>query len=616
MNFMNKHLFFLENKWIVGTLILLFLYLSPLFIYGQNLNILVFDNLDSNVAWFKVLADSGMIFASNNAIVPNIMGGLSRSAYGSEFDVLLWFYYFFTPFTAYVLNEVVMHIVAYISMYIFLDKYLFIYEDKEKRKIYSSIGALYFSVLPFWPSAGLSVPLMPLVTYSLLKIKAHKDTWKDWILLVLLPLYSSFILVYFFYIALVGIYLIRQSLIQKSVNKHMLLAIILMIIVFLLKEYRLVIQMFFEQEFISNRTEYTFLVNESLISSYRYALLDLLDGVPHARGIHRDLLLPGAFFAMALSVMNRKLTILETIVFLVLIGLTYYFGLWQIIFRQLYTIPMLLIITLIFIAWKKYILAYLLFAQIIISLWLGFSFYEGWNAVFDYFPGLRMFNFSRFFFVSSMLWAMIAAVIIQIIYQKIQFRKMTIIIFTLFFMYVAQMASFFNTNVIPNHLPYNKYYAEKQFYEIEKYIAKSKKEYKIICFGFEPSIAQYNGFHTLGGYMVNYPLDYKHKFRKIISQYLDKDEVTRGMFDGWGSKLYMFDNNVVFTYTNIFVIKALSIYNYSNLNFDSKQIAKMGGQYIFSSHVIETPEKYNIKFLKTFSDDNSLWELSIYEVLK
>lgn len=61
------------------------LFISPLFILGENAHIRVHDNLDSNIAWYKVLKESGETFGDINAKIPQVIGGqLSRNAYGSE----------------------------------------------------------------------------------------------------------------------------------------------------------------------------------------------------------------------------------------------------------------------------------------------------------------------------------------------------------------------------------------------------------------------------------------------------------------------------------------------------------------------------------------------------
>ena len=101
------------------------MYLSPLFAYTGVFYVPAFDNLDSNVVWYKILAESGMIFSDNNDIVPNMMHGIPRSSYPGEFNVLVWLYYFFEPETAFIINELNIHFVAFISMYIFLNNCIF-----------------------------------------------------------------------------------------------------------------------------------------------------------------------------------------------------------------------------------------------------------------------------------------------------------------------------------------------------------------------------------------------------------------------------------------------------------------------------------------------------------
>ena len=138
-----------------------------------------------------------MIFADNNAIIPNMMSGLPRSSYFGEFDILLWLYYFFEPKTAFIINEVLIHLVAFFSMYIFLKKYI-VKEKHYYQNIPIFVGSLYFALLPYWSGAGLTIAIAPLVTYSLLNIKNYQSSKWDWILLIFLPLYTSFVFFYMF----------------------------------------------------------------------------------------------------------------------------------------------------------------------------------------------------------------------------------------------------------------------------------------------------------------------------------------------------------------------------------------------------------------------------------
>ncbi|WP_292661661.1 DUF6044 family protein, partial [Nitratifractor sp.] len=204
MSFNSIHKFLVNDKlWAFLSFILLGWYLSPLFMH--TFYVPIFDNLDSNVVWYKILAHSGKIFAPNNSMIPNMMHGLPRFTYGGELNLVLWLYHFFSPKTAYIINEFLIHIIAFFSMYLFLKKYIV-----PPSEIYGNVpvfvGSLYFALLPYWSGAGAGIALLPLVTYALLNIKNNSSGIWEWILLVFLPLYSSLVIIYFFYIVMAGLY--------------------------------------------------------------------------------------------------------------------------------------------------------------------------------------------------------------------------------------------------------------------------------------------------------------------------------------------------------------------------------------------------------------------------
>ncbi|MGZ4160739.1 MAG: DUF6044 family protein, partial [Neobacillus sp.] len=79
-----------EKKHLFLASFLLIIYVSPLFILGENAHIRVHDNLDSNIAWYKVLKNSGQLFGAPNAVIPQIINGLPRNAFGTEFSGIQW----------------------------------------------------------------------------------------------------------------------------------------------------------------------------------------------------------------------------------------------------------------------------------------------------------------------------------------------------------------------------------------------------------------------------------------------------------------------------------------------------------------------------------------------
>ncbi|UQX56764.1 DUF6044 family protein [Cytobacillus pseudoceanisediminis] len=157
----------------------------------------VHDNLDSNLAWYKVLAESGQLRGPIDAVIPQVMNGnLSRNAFGSEFTLIVWLYALFPPMIAYALSQTITRVFAFIGMYLLLKKHFL----KEEKWAPITIGtALAFAFTPFWPSGMLSTLGMPLALWAFLNIRQGERSWKNVLVLTLLPFYASIVLGFFFF---------------------------------------------------------------------------------------------------------------------------------------------------------------------------------------------------------------------------------------------------------------------------------------------------------------------------------------------------------------------------------------------------------------------------------
>ncbi len=58
---------------------ILMIYYLPYFILGENAQLLILDNLDSNVVWAKLMLEAGAVLKSPQTLVPNVFNGLSAS---------------------------------------------------------------------------------------------------------------------------------------------------------------------------------------------------------------------------------------------------------------------------------------------------------------------------------------------------------------------------------------------------------------------------------------------------------------------------------------------------------------------------------------------------------
>ncbi len=113
-----------NNLFVASTalLILILLYV-PFLLMGTNAYVLYKDNLDSDFLYLHLLKTTGMLFGTDpQLIVPNIMNGLPRVYFHSEFSIIRLWFLIFPSFWAYVFNSFIIHLVGFIGMYLFMKR--------------------------------------------------------------------------------------------------------------------------------------------------------------------------------------------------------------------------------------------------------------------------------------------------------------------------------------------------------------------------------------------------------------------------------------------------------------------------------------------------------------
>jgi hypothetical protein len=246
-----------NNKWLLLAFVVLAVYLSPNIFFPNEAHFLIHDNLDSNVVWYKNLIESGTIFDSNMAIVPNSLGGLPRGCYPSEFNFIIILFWLFPPLIAYNLNIILLHCVAFFSMYVFTNSYIF----KNKHNWAVILVSLSFSLSPFWPSGGIAVAGQPLLLFAFLNILNKQYNWQNWLIIILIPFYSILAFVNLFFIPVLFVFFLLFSFYKKEINVRFLIAILLFIIFSVIAEYRLFTMQFIDH-FQNHRTVFNH--NDSL----------------------------------------------------------------------------------------------------------------------------------------------------------------------------------------------------------------------------------------------------------------------------------------------------------------------------------------------------------------
>lgn len=551
-----------EKGYMIGAFVIIALFLSPLFILGENAHIRVHDNLDSNLAWYKVLKESGEIFGPIDATIPQIMNGnLSRNAFGTEWSGIVWLHALFPTMLAYALSQSITRVFAFLGMYLLLrDHFL----SKQEWGIIRVGVALTFALTPFWPSGMLSTLGMPLALWAFLHIRKGRISWREYVVFTLMPLYSSIVLGMFFFLFAMGIFWLIDLFRKKPHTLAFLISLIYMGFVYMLVEYRLVHSFIFDDE-PNSRDEYIH-ARLSIWRVIRLTFKNFALGHTHVMTVHTLIILPLLFIAF-------------------------------------------------FIVWKKgwwkqeKSFVFLFILNFLLSLWYAFWFYKGWEPLTLKFHFMNTFNFARFHFLRPLVIYVGFALALKILWQSHQSMKPVIAICI-----AAQIAVLipFNEEIAFQSKPSVKeFYDTELFSQIKEYIGQPMDKYRVASIGLHPAIAQYNGFYTLDSYNNFYPLTYKYEFRKIIESELAKNKTIRTYFDEWGGRCYIFTDELGKHY----MFKKTSKKKLTKLQLHTDQFKAMGGKYIFSAVPIINAEENKIALEKEFTTKKSVWKIYLYRVL-
>ncbi|GIN68194.1 MULTISPECIES: DUF6044 family protein [Bacillus] len=553
-----------ETIWLFFGFTAILLYVLPLYILNENAHIRVHDNLDSNIAWYKVLAQSGQLLGGVKAVIPQIINGLPRDAYGTEWSGIVWLHALFPSMTAYALSQTITRVFAFIGMYLLLEKHVI---RAEKAYLIRIGVSLAFALTPFWPSGMLSTLGHPLALWAFLNIRARDFSLKEWLTLGLLPFYSSFVLGFFFFLAAVSLFWLYDLITKRDWNLPFLGSIAFMTGIFLAAEYRLVYSIFasgemmHRVEFISSRHD--------IWHSFRLSFKNFVLGHNHVMTVHTAVILPVILLTFFVTIGKQGRRRSEEKLFIFLVVLNY-----------------------------------------ALSLWYAFWFNKLWALPKEKISLLTAFNFARFHFLRPLVIYVSFAVACYILWRL--GKRWRLFVNAALIAQLIVLIPFHEelTYGAYHHSPtFREFYAKEQFQQIKQFIGRPKQSYRVASIGLHPAIAQYNGFYTLDTYANIYPLKYKYQFRKIIAKELEKSPGLKRYFDEWGSRCYLFVSELGKHYA----FKKNSRKKIKNLELNTAAFKEMGGRYIFSSVPIMNAEQNKLTFLKRFSHPQSAWDIYVYE---
>ena len=565
---------------VFGGLFIILIYYLPFFIYGQDSPVDIHDNLDSTLAWIKMLMDNGALLASPEHIIPNIMNGMSRSALYPGYDLSLLFFHFFGLYYGYVFNKLLMSLVAFLGMHLLLRKHV----TPSAPEVIVSGVALSFALLPHW-SFNLNIAGLPLVFCLLLNARSGELTVRDLIIAVLYAFYSSVILVGIFILMIWAFVLARDLVHKKTVYNPLQQGILLLVIVlcWAVNYWPVISQFFQEGGFVSHRVEMvkTGLDTGQVLKSFE----DIFkNGQFHVQSLHKYLILP-LLFALYLQRRTEE-------------GRTMFF-----------------------------MLIFLLISSLFYAI-------LNWNAIIPFynrFLSVLPVQLQRFHFLQPLAWYVFLALALAGYFRTGKWGRrfgIALLLFQLGYIVLHQAFLWRDCSPLPDSLTrmnpavkgdyymerergapsFNGFESKGQMDEIKVAIGKKAAGYRVLCIGFHPAIAQLNGIYTLDGYLASYPLTYKHQFRRIISGELDKDNLLRMYYDNWGSRAYALSSEIGHAYYNAHPPEITS------LNYDFRAMKEMGCQYVISSTPVTASQPEDLKYMGEFREEGAFWTFYLYRV--
>lgn len=164
-------------------------------------------------------------------------------------------------------------------------------------------------------------------------------------------------------------------------------------------------------------------------------------------------------------------------------------------------------------------------------------------------------------------------------------------------------------------LSYRDYYAVGVMEQVESRLREAAglepSEYRVVSLGIDPAAALYHGFYCLDGYSNNYPVDYKHSFRRVLAPELERSEYLREYYDGWGNRCYLFSSECPGYYT----IEKGGFY-FQDYRLDAEALKELGGDYLLSAAYIAGAEERGLILMteEPLETADSYYRIYIYEV--
>lgn len=597
-----------KNCYLAAGLVLSCLFMIPYFLLGGGSIVTYHDQLDGEL--FSYLLTAKYLF-TDIRVYPEIMNGLPAAGAVPPAPLFVLLYAAFKPFTAFMISQWIIYLTAFLGMYLLLMRLT-------GREFISFSIAVIFMLMPFYPVYGLCIPGQPLLFFAVLALfdkerrsavsssfprKAgyyfSADSIFYYLIIFFYGISSSLVLAGFACLLLLGgsalIHTITALLLKKRGSLSLWFSLIVLLASYISVNSGLIRQVLFPgNTYISHKTEMV-LSPQNFSDYFKEAFTT---GISYAQSFHLVLFIL-MFFCLLLFFMNAVVK-------------------KESLFSGSDKLPLLKALRV------------LLFIFLIC---LFYAFYHGHfiTEIRNISGGiLKTFNLDRVCWLLPTAWCILAGYLLSFIAglreHKTAARSCSL---CLKYGIISATLGIWGITVLlhsplrPNlskllkggdyyALDWDRFFAEDIFSQIDSAIGKPKDSYHVISVGIYPAAAAYNGFYCLDGYSNNYPLEYKHTFRRIMEDELEKSDYIRDFFDNWGNRCYITTAEQANYYT--FEKKWNSVIYDLDLNTDV--LKELDCRYVFSAAYLMNAEEKGLTLLREapFETEGSWYHIYVYAV--
>ncbi|WP_045687530.1 DUF6044 family protein [Hymenobacter sp. AT01-02] len=549
------------------------LFHAPYLWLGSASYVTLDDNLDTEVVLPWLLTRSGTALDYHaSTVVPALMNGVPRNALRPGLSLTVLLFNSFEPLTAYLLNQLLVRLVALLGMYRLVRQYGL---PKPAQRGLAALLALAWAILPLYSMYGISVLGQPWLLLALLQLRRPGASWLHLLPLVLFPLWSNLVLAGAFVLlggaAVLGINAVRSG----RVAWRAVAGLASMALLYAVVEYPLLYSLLIERQFVPHRVEFDYArltpggVGAGILASARYFLL----GQYHAGLFLRAAPVLAAGLAVWVTPSPRRYPLVRELSFLlVVLGLT--------------------------------------------AVFCGF-YPQLMGAVQKQLPLLRTFNLSRFHFLTPLLWFVV--LVLSLRHLPSAAARWSVVGLQLLIGLAMNTEWVINLRYLAGRAPANEpsyaaYVAPSLFQRIQADVKArtglEPAQYRVASLGLPPAVASLNGFYTLDAYLNNYPLTYKRQFRPLIADELAQSPTLATYFDAWGNRCYLFSAEL----GKNFRVGAVPMRTIREWRFNAAAFRKLGGRYVLSAARLATPARSGLRLAGDYAMAGAYWHIWVYEV--